>query len=79
METVTFAYDGFSGYRCSKPGDQGGRYVRAKVAEELHKELSHLVKLMEPLELEGGLNIPGLATLNGAREALVNAERNGAK
>ena len=32
--------------------------------------LAHLVRLMEPLERDGTLNIPGLATLNGAREAL---------
>jgi len=47
---------------------------RAKQAEaqrdELRRELEHLVFLMEPVEYGGGLNIPGLATLNGARNAL---------
>lgn len=38
--------------------------------ENLRRELSHLVFLMEPLEQSGELNIPGLATLNGARKAL---------
>lgn len=37
---------------------------------ELRKELGHLVFLMEPVEYSTGLNIPGLATLNGARNAL---------
>jgi hypothetical protein len=35
-----------------------------------HRELAHLVRLMEPPEKEGSLDIPGLATLNGARGAL---------
>ncbi len=42
-------------------------------APELLKELKHLVSLMEPVE-ETGLNIPGLATLNGARAAIARAE-----
>lgn len=41
----------------------------ARIAE-LEKELSHLVRLIEPLERDGTMNIPGLATLNGARSAL---------
>lgn len=36
-------------------------------------ELTHLVRLLEPLEQSGALNIPGLATLNGARAALQKA------
>lgn len=40
---------------------------------ELFKELQRLVSLMEPGETEGWLNIPGLATLNGARAALAKA------
>ena len=41
---------------------------------KLQKELRHLVRLIEPLEKNGGLNIPGLATLNGARAALALSE-----
>lgn len=37
---------------------------------ELERELSHLVRLLEPLEEIGTLNIPGLATLNAARALL---------
>jgi len=50
--------------------------AQAKVfaaSNELLKELIHLVQLMEPLEQEGKLNIPGLATLNGARNAINKA------
>jgi capsule polysaccharide export protein KpsE/RkpR len=36
----------------------------------LRRELSHLVFLLEPLERDGTLNVPGLATLNGARAVL---------
>jgi len=47
---------------------------RARQAEtqrdKLRQELEHLVFLMEPVEHSGGLNIPGLATLNGALNAL---------
>jgi hypothetical protein len=39
----------------------------------LLKELQHLVRLLEPLEKDGGLDIPGLATLNGARAAIKKA------
>lgn len=42
-------------------------------APELYDELLHLVRLMEPLEDRGQLDIPGLATLNGARAALAKA------
>lgn len=34
------------------------------------RELIHLVRLLEPLEKDGSLNVPGLATLNGARKAI---------
>lgn len=48
--------------------------VRAVNAhDDLLRELSHLVRLLEPLERDGGLNVPGLATLNGAREAIRKA------
>lgn len=40
----------------------------------LLRELSHLVSLMEPLERDGQLSIPGLATLNGARAAIAKAK-----
>lgn len=36
----------------------------------VRRELAHLVRLLEPLEADGSLNVPGLATLNGARAAL---------
>ena len=39
----------------------------------LLKELKHLVGLLQPLEQSGALNVPGLATLNGARAALAKA------
>ena len=42
-------------------------------APELLAELRHLVRLMEPLERDGALNIPGLATLNAARAAIAKA------
>ncbi len=42
-------------------------------APDLFKELNHLVRLLEPLEKEGFLGVPGLATLNGARMALKKA------
>ncbi|QSQ14017.1 hypothetical protein [Myxococcus landrumensis] len=42
-------------------------------APDMARELRHLVRLIEPLETEGGLNVPGLATLNGARRALRKA------
>lgn len=42
-------------------------------APELLKELMHLVRLLEPVEKNGGLDVPGLATLNGAREAIKKA------
>lgn len=42
-------------------------------APDLYTELEHLVRLLEPLEQSGELNVPGLATLNGARDALAKA------
>jgi hypothetical protein len=42
-------------------------------APDLLRELSHLVRLLEPMEDDGGLDIPGLATLNGARAAIAKA------
>jgi len=48
--------------------------VRAVNAhDDLVRQLSHLVRHLEPLERSGGLNVPGLATLNGARAALAKA------
>lgn len=44
------------------------------VQESLYRELKHLIRLMEPLEADGTLNIPGLATLNGARAAAAKHE-----
>jgi len=45
----------------------------ASSAPDLYRELEHLVLLIEPHERDGSLNIPGLATLNGARAALAKA------
>jgi hypothetical protein len=42
--------------------------------ENTLKELKHLVRLLEPLEEAGTLNVPGLETLNGARKAITEAE-----
>lgn len=42
-------------------------------AQALAKELRHLVRLLEPLEKDGSLDVPGLATLNGSRKALHDA------
>jgi len=53
-------------------GEANARVMAA--GPELYAELRHLVRLMEPLEDRGLLNIPGLATLNGARAALAKAE-----
>jgi hypothetical protein len=39
----------------------------------VRRELSHLVRLLEPMERNGSLHVPGLATLNGARRALSKA------
>jgi len=47
--------------------------LNAKV-ERLRAELLHLVRLLEPMERDGTLNVPGLATLNGARAALAVKE-----
>lgn len=41
-------------------------------APELLQELTHLVRLLEPYEHQ--LNIPGLATLNGARLAIAKSK-----
>lgn len=43
-------------------------------APDLFRELIHLVRLIEPLERNGGLDVPGLATLNGARAAIAKAK-----
>jgi hypothetical protein len=43
-------------------------------APDLYGELRHLVRLLEPLERDGQLDVSGLATLNGARAALTKAE-----
>ncbi|WP_428383651.1 hypothetical protein [Nevskia ramosa] len=40
----------------------------------LLRELKHLVGLLEPMEQAGTLDVPGLATLNGARKAIETAE-----
>lgn len=56
-------------------GDQGIANARLiAAAPDLYRELVHLVRLLEPLERDGGLDVPGLATLNGARAAIAKAE-----
>lgn len=55
-------------------GDDEGRRALIAAAPDLYKQLAHLVRLIEPLERDGSLNIPGLATLNAARKALAKAE-----
>ena len=52
--------------------DYRGRLIAA--APDLLAELKHLIALIEPLERDGRLNVPGLATLNGARAAVARAE-----
>jgi hypothetical protein len=47
--------------------------AEALAAPALFRELRHLVLLLEPLERDGRLDVPGLATLNGARKALDEA------
>lgn len=42
-------------------------------APDLLREITHLVRLLQPLENDGRLNVPGLATLNGARAAIEKA------
>ncbi len=44
-----------------------------EAAPELCRELRHLVRLLEPLEQSGELNVPGLATLNGPRNAITKS------
>ncbi len=63
------ADDGQDGYSVSKAN---ARLIAA--APDLLAELKHLVRLMDPVEVTGGLNIPGLATLNAARAAIAKAE-----
>lgn len=40
---------------------------------DLLRELQHLVRLLTPRETDGTLDVPGLATLNGARAAIAKA------
>lgn len=45
METVEFKFINesyYCGYKCSKPNDQSGRYVKAEVAEQLEAENKRL-------------------------------------
>ena len=52
--------------------DAAKRLQRA--APALLEKLQHLVRLLEPLEQAGGMDVPGLATLNGARAAIAQAK-----
>jgi hypothetical protein len=42
--------------------------------ERLYRELRRLVEALEPLEKDGRMQLPGIATLNGARLALQKSE-----
>jgi hypothetical protein len=66
-------YEGMwlSRYGCSAEDDANARLIAASPC--LLKELEHLVFLLGPLEAGGILNVPGLATLNGARAAIAKA------
>ena len=55
-----------------RPETEANAYL-AVAAPRLLKELQHLVALLEPLERDGTLNVPGHATLNGARAAIALA------
>ena len=63
---------------CTRSGDTraesnaNARLIAA--APDLLAELEHLVRLLEPLEQSGSLQVPGLATLNGARAAIAKAQ-----
>lgn len=52
-------------------------YLKQSAAPLLYHELRQLVTLLEPLERDGRLPVPGLATLNGARRALAIAQGKG--
>ena len=52
------------------PSLEDARLIAA--APELLAELQHLVRLLEPME--DTLQVPGLATLNGARAAIAKAQ-----
>ena len=54
------------------PHEADARLIAA--APELLAELRHLVRLMEPLERAGSLNIPGLATLNATRTVIAKGQ-----
>lgn len=62
---------GSGGRRTTNEVIANARLIAA--APELHAELTQLVRLLEPLERDGSLNVPGLATLSGARAALSKA------
>jgi hypothetical protein len=59
-----------SGWR-SDVTEANARLIAA--APELLKELRHLVRLLEPAEKDGAIDVPGLATLNAARAAIRKA------
>lgn len=55
-------------------GLDGRTIALFEAAEDLLRELEHLVRLLEPFEDD--LNVPGIATLNGARAAIAKARGN---
>ena len=58
------------GFIAQASSEQHARLIAA--APDLLTELQHLVRLMQPKEATS-LDVPGLATLNGARAAIAKA------
>jgi hypothetical protein len=73
VATVEVRYSTEGRYLVPQFKDAMGEGALIAAAPDLYRELAHLVRLLEPLEKEGGLDVPGLATLNGARAALKKA------
>lgn len=73
LSIMTWEIDGDSDYWVSHVQTEADANLIA-AAPDMLKELKHLVGLLEPMESDGSLAIPGLATLNGAREAIAKAE-----
>ena len=70
-------------YMTARPFAHGANFSHEQITANAHliaaapdllNGLMHLVRLLEPLEHSGALNVPGLATLNGARAAIAKAQ-----
>jgi hypothetical protein len=68
--TGIWAWDNLIDAIAKADGAEPATPAPSPVNADLYRELCHLVRLLEPLEKSGELNVPGLATLNGAREAI---------